>query len=51
MSDYKKSIQRAKEAILWAKHFRESGNSASAAWNLTQAAFWRGEAKWYSLSI
>ena len=51
MSDYKKSIHRAKEAILWAKYFRENGNLASAAWNLTQAAFWRGEAQWYSSSI
>ena len=45
MSDYEKCIHLAREAILWAKSFRECGNLAHAAWNLKQAAFWRLEAR------
>jgi hypothetical protein len=50
MSDYKKCIQRAREAILWAKSFREDGNLSGAAMSLNNAAFWRLQAKWWSLN-
>jgi hypothetical protein len=51
MSDYKKCLWRAREAILWAKSFRENGNLASAARSLKEAAYWRCQAKWWLLDL